>query len=173
MAPWWEAGVGRELPAETPSGPLGALIEGERQRRSWTRRELASRVCRAGRVEGVALTTTEKAVERWERRGAVPLPAVLRALAAALERPVEDLTALTPHGGFMSQTIATAPLRGSLPVVIRRPQTLLLRRRDNGLWQWPAGIVKPEADPRRVAIDCTLSETGVSVTVERSIGERV
>jgi transcriptional regulator with XRE-family HTH domain len=62
----------------------------ERQRRGLARRELAELLRHADRT----LRTNEKAIERWELRGHEPQPAALRALAAVLGRPVEELTAL-------------------------------------------------------------------------------
>jgi transcriptional regulator with XRE-family HTH domain len=72
------------------SNALGELIAAERQRRSLTRRELAALLRRADR----SLGTTDKGVERWELRGQVPQPAAMRALATALELPVDRLVAL-------------------------------------------------------------------------------
>lgn len=69
--------------------PLGELIAQERQRRGLTRVELATLVRRADRTLG----TDDSQIKRWEN-GQVPQPVALRALAAALRRPVEELTAL-------------------------------------------------------------------------------
>jgi transcriptional regulator with XRE-family HTH domain len=69
--------------------PLGELIAAERQRRGLTRAELAALVRRADRT----LHTDDSQVKRWER-GQEPQPAALRALAVALGRQVEELTAL-------------------------------------------------------------------------------
>jgi transcriptional regulator with XRE-family HTH domain len=78
-------------PVSNGSTALGELIVRERQRRSLTRRELAELVRRADR----ALSTNEKAVERWELRGQVPQPAALRALASVLHVPVDRLVMLS------------------------------------------------------------------------------
>jgi transcriptional regulator with XRE-family HTH domain len=69
--------------------PLGELIAHERQRRGLTRVELAALVRRADR----SLGTDESQIKRWEN-GQEPQPAALRALAAALGRPVEEFTAI-------------------------------------------------------------------------------
>jgi len=69
---------------------LGELIAYERQRRGLTRVELAALVRRADH----ALGTDESQIKRWEK-GQQPQPAALRVLAVVLERPVEELTALT------------------------------------------------------------------------------
>jgi transcriptional regulator with XRE-family HTH domain len=83
-----------QQPVSSGSSPLGELIARERQRRSLTRRELAELVRKADR----SLGTNEKTIERWER-GQEPQPAAVRALAAVLERPVEELTALAKLQG--------------------------------------------------------------------------
>jgi transcriptional regulator with XRE-family HTH domain len=72
---------------------LGELIAYERQRRGLTRPEMAELVRRADR----ALGTDESQIKRWEK-GQEPQPAALRALAAVLGRPVEELTALVRQG---------------------------------------------------------------------------
>jgi transcriptional regulator with XRE-family HTH domain len=79
--------VGDVLPA---CRPLGAFIRRERERRGLTRKELAAMVRRTDRTLG----TSERTIARWELRGAEPLPAALRALAAVFELPVERLVTL-------------------------------------------------------------------------------
>ncbi len=66
---------------------VGAALADEMNHRrlSLSRRELAVLVRRADRTLG----TKEKTIERWERRGLVPQPAALRALAAVLGKPVD------------------------------------------------------------------------------------
>jgi len=76
------------------SSPLGAFIAAERQRRSLTRRDLAALIRKAGRRDGVVMGVSEETVKGWELRGHVPRQPALRALAAVLERSVEELTAL-------------------------------------------------------------------------------
>jgi 8-oxo-dGTP diphosphatase len=54
---------------------------------------------------------------------------------------------------------------------------LLVCRRGDGSsglrWQFPAGVVKPGADPAGVAVSETLAETGVHVVVVADLGRRV
>ncbi len=76
------------------STPLGALIAAERQRRGWTRSNLAERVRRAALRDGVDLETSGETIKGWELRGHRPQAPALRALSVVLERPVEELTAL-------------------------------------------------------------------------------
>lgn len=75
-------------------GPeLGALIADERQRRSFTRPELAARVRQAAEREGVkGCGVDPKTVARWEA-GQVPRPPQRRWIAAALGIPIEHLSA--------------------------------------------------------------------------------
>lgn len=79
-------------------GLLGALILSERQRRALTREELAALMRRSDRT----LTTSARSVKGWETSARTPSPAALRALATALDRPVEDLTAAA-HGSPAAQ----------------------------------------------------------------------
>jgi transcriptional regulator with XRE-family HTH domain/tetratricopeptide (TPR) repeat protein len=72
-------------------GNLADLVRFERERRGLSRREFALLVRRAGRGDG--LTTSLQAVKTWEH-GVTPMGASLRALAAVLERPVEELVAV-------------------------------------------------------------------------------
>jgi transcriptional regulator with XRE-family HTH domain len=88
---------------------LGELIAHERQRRGLTRVELAALVRRADRTLG----TDDSQIKRWEN-GQEPQPTALRALAAALRRPVEELTALVHptadrmHGDLTMETYRLA-----------------------------------------------------------------
>lgn len=77
-------------PISSGSTPLGDLILRERQRQGLTRRELAQLVRKQDRTLG----TNETQVKRWELNGRGPQTAALRALAAVLGRPVEELTTL-------------------------------------------------------------------------------
>jgi 8-oxo-dGTP diphosphatase len=66
-------------------------------------------------------------------------------------------------------------LRVAIAVVLRRDEVLLVCRRDGGelRWQFPAGMVKPGADPAAVAVQETHGETGVHCVVREQLGERV
>jgi 8-oxo-dGTP diphosphatase len=76
----------------------------------------------------------------------------------------------TQRGHAQPLTVAVA--------VVRRGDTVLLvcRRGSEGgglRWQFPAGVVKPGADPATVAVAETLGETGVHAAVARALGRRV
>jgi 8-oxo-dGTP diphosphatase len=65
------------------------------------------------------------------------------------------------------------PLRVAFTVVIDGPHVLLVRRRDRGIWSWPAAMVAPGRNPAEVAVAKTLAETGVHVSVRHMLGERL
>lgn len=76
------------------------------------------------------------------------------------------------------QTVAAAhPMRVAVAVVVRGADVLLVCRRGDeagGIsWQFPAGVVKPGASPRTVAVRETLNETGVHCVVARVLGTRL
>ncbi|MFE2047957.1 NUDIX domain-containing protein [Streptomyces sp. NPDC059459] len=66
-------------------------------------------------------------------------------------------------------------LRVAIAVVARGDEVLLVCRRGDGelRWQFPAGMVKPGADPATVAVQETHGETGVHCTIRQQLGERV
>ena len=66
-------------------------------------------------------------------------------------------------------------LRVAIAVVIRGDDVLMVCRRGDGeiRWQFPAGMVKPGADPATVAVQETHGETGVHCTVRSRLGDRV
>lgn len=66
-------------------------------------------------------------------------------------------------------------LRVAIAVVVRGDDALLVCRRGDGAirWQFPAGMVKPGADPATVAVQETHGETGVHCTVRTHLGERI
>jgi 8-oxo-dGTP diphosphatase len=66
-------------------------------------------------------------------------------------------------------------LRVAIAVVVRGTEVLLVCRRGDGQlrWQFPAGVVKPGADPEAVAVAETHAETGVHCAVRRHLGGRL
>ncbi|MFD7465092.1 NUDIX hydrolase [Streptomyces tendae] len=66
-------------------------------------------------------------------------------------------------------------LRVAIAIVVRGDDILLVCRRGDGelRWQFPAGMVKPGADPSTVAVQETHGETGVHCTIREQLGERV
>jgi 8-oxo-dGTP diphosphatase len=70
---------------------------------------------------------------------------------------------------------AAQTLRVAIAVVLRGSEVLLVQRRDGGdlHWQFPAGVVKPGAEPAAVAVKETRAETGVHCTVREALGSRL
>lgn len=66
-------------------------------------------------------------------------------------------------------------LRVAIAVVTRGDDVLLVCRRGDGAlrWQFPAGMVKPGAEPESVAVQETHGETGVHVTIRAALGDRI
>ncbi|MGW0904985.1 NUDIX hydrolase [Streptomyces sp. NPDC002853] len=66
-------------------------------------------------------------------------------------------------------------LRVAIAVVTRGEEVLLVcRRGDASLrWQFPAGMVKPTGTPEDVAVQETVSETGVHCVIRHHLGERL
>jgi 8-oxo-dGTP pyrophosphatase MutT (NUDIX family) len=94
----------------------------------------------------------------------------------------EDHTHLDPASAVLAAAPGTAStgtavqvLTVAIAVVADDTQTLLVCRRDEagGSWQFPAGVVKPGADPASVAVRETLAETGVHCRVTRHLGRRL
>lgn len=126
----------------------------------------------------------KRTVATWHERPSVQIrPEVQRALDTAYERAAEpakvrfarQLTAddradIDATGGSSTLTIAIA-------VVTNDTDVLLVCRREDGpdaiTWGFPAGIVKPEAQARTVAVRETLAETGIHCAVVRELGSRL
>lgn len=70
-----------------------------------------------------------------------------------------------------------AVLRVAIAVVVKDPEVLVVCRRGDDAggisWQFPAGMVKPGVSPETVAVQETLSETGVHCSVVRQLGSRI
>ncbi|HSS38657.1 MAG TPA: NUDIX hydrolase [Polyangia bacterium] len=123
---------------------------------------------------GIAVRT----VAAWHADPALtPRAEIQQILDTALERApqaaVERFTALLSQreaDGAQALTVAVA--------VVRRGDSVLLACRRGGeraglRWQFPAGVVKPGADPAAVAVAETLAETGVHAAVTADLGRRV
>jgi len=95
----------------------------------------------------------------------------------------EDHSYLDPAAAEQISVAAPGPapdtpvqvLTVAIAIVIRKCEVLLVCRRDDaeGLWQFPAGVVKPGADPAVVAVRETLAETGVHCSAKGHIGRRL
>lgn len=123
------------------------------------------------------LGVSVRAVAGWHSQpDLVPRPEMQQALDTTYERAGD---AVRSRFALLSQPPANAPaaqaLRVAIAVVLRHGEVLLVcRRGDAGLsWQFPAGVVKPGADPAAVAAQETHAETGVHCSVRQHLGQRL
>jgi 8-oxo-dGTP diphosphatase len=122
---------------------------------------------------GVAVRT----VANWHSSpGTVPRTEIQSALDTAYERSSPSVQRrfsllIRPN----SPTVEAQALRVAIAVVLKGDDVLLVCRRGDGelRWQFPAGMVKPGADPSAVATQETHGETGVHCAVREQLGERV
>ncbi|MDF2710606.1 MAG: hypothetical protein K0R62_6258, partial [Nonomuraea muscovyensis] len=122
---------------------------------------------------GVAVRT----VANWHSSpGTVPRTEIQSALDTAYERSSASvqrrfvlLTRPSPAA------VEAQALRVAIAVVVKGDEVLLVCRRGDGeiRWQFPAGMVKPGADPAAVAAQETHGETGVHCRIREQLGERV
>lgn len=126
----------------------------------------------------------KRTVAAWHERPDVRIrPEVQRALDTAYERAPEpvkvrfarqlkadDRADINAAGSSVTLTVAIA-------VVVNETDVLLVCRREDNpdaiTWQFPAGIVKPGAQGRTVAVRETLAETGIHCSVVRELGSRL
>ena len=122
---------------------------------------------------GVAVRT----VANWHSSpGTVPRTEIQSALDTAYERSspsVQRRFALKTRPS--PAAVEAQALRVAIAIVIKGNDVLLVCRRGDGeiRWQFPAGMVKPGADPAAVAAQETHGETGVHCRVREQLGERV
>jgi len=148
----------------------------------WNRRlsieEFADYAERLGRQHGEPGTLSARHLQRLAagiRSNGRPLgavrPATARLLERILDRPIDELLA-PPE----AESVAVQPLTVAIAVVVDNDeQVLAVRRRDGkaNSWQFPAGIVKPGAEPESVAIEETLAEANVHCSVTGNLGNRL
>lgn len=130
---------------------------------------------------------TAKQISYWEiwpeSGGRAPSLETLNRLAQIYQCSAGDLLGGEDHSGLDTASEADPPdvdagqvLTVAIAVVRRGIEVLLVCRREEsgaGSWQFPAGVVKPQADPAAVAVAETLTETGVHCIVARYLGTRL
>jgi len=136
---------------------------------------------------------TAKHISYWEiwpeRGGRAPSLDTLNRLALIYQCNAGDLLGGQDHTYLDSaaSAVLTSPstvgrtdgsvqlLTVAIAVVREGHQLLLVCRRDEagGSWQFPAGVVKPGADPAAVAVTETLAETGIHCRVTKHLGRRL
>jgi 8-oxo-dGTP diphosphatase len=127
-----------------------------------------------------------RTVASWHERPEMVLRAdIQRALDRTYERASEaeqirfarQIKADESHEVQPTQGAAATALTVAVAVVIAEEDVLIVCRRDedpSGItWQFPAGVVKPGASSRTVAVRETLAETGVHCAIRRDLGSRV
>lgn len=122
------------------------------------------------------LQVSARTVARWHAfPELVPRSAIQRDLDALLEgaaQPIRDRFTASATPAIM---MPPGSLRVAIALVQRNDDVLLVRRRTDAAassWQFPAGVVKPEASPEAVAVRETLAETGIDCAVRDTIGSR-
>ena len=107
--------------------------------------------------------------------GRAPATRLRPATARLLERIFkEDIrTLLAPECSMV--TDGAHSLRVAIAIVTWDTRVLLVARRGepDQIWQFPAGMVKPEVQADAVAVAETLAETGVYCATTRRIGSRL
>lgn len=114
-----------------------------------------------------------RTVARWRQDPeVVPRPGIQRLLDEFLSTAATEVQERFHEAG---QAPGQVGLHAALSVVINGSDVLLVRRRSDTApqWQFPAGVVKPEATPEAVAVRETYSETGIDCAVRSTIGSRI
>ncbi|MFI8499425.1 NUDIX hydrolase [Streptomyces sp. NPDC085524] len=132
---------------------------------------------RMGREEFAGrLGVHPQTVAGWHARpGTVPRPDMQAALDTLYEKAKPPVRLRFARLAQPPEATAAQALRVAIAVVLRGAEVLLVQRRDgDGLqWQFPAGVVKPGAEPAAVAVKETRAETGVHCTVRQPLGSRL
>jgi 8-oxo-dGTP diphosphatase len=108
----------------------------------------------------------------WEDGQHRPRPSNIRALCSVLGVREDELG----FGVEPAEQIPSGVLRIAIAVVVNGPDVLLVHTRDESgarLWQFPAGMIKPETTPVLVAVRETFKETGIHCAVRRHLGSRI
>ncbi|MGB8384621.1 MAG: NUDIX hydrolase [Dermatophilaceae bacterium] len=132
-------------------------------------------------VEGFAhqLDISPRTVARWHAKpDTVPRPALQQILDHELATASTEVRRRFASFSGAESDRPSKPAAGlhvALAVVLNEGKVLLVRRREaeTSAWQFPAGIVKPEASPEAVAVRETFAETGIDCAVRKHIGSRI
>ncbi len=108
-------------------------------------------------------------------------PATARLLEEIFRINVERLLAspesTLPHAEYPASGREPHPLTVAVAIVVKESEILVVCRRaaheNDIMWQFPAGVVKPGAPSKAVAVRETFRETGVHCAVSRNLGRRV
>lgn len=167
--------MGDEEPADSR---IRTVLERQIRARNLTFEEFASYAEEFARVHRETGTLSVRHLQRLcagVRPDGRPLGPVRPATARLLERifgmSVGQL--LSPPAPALN----AHPLRVAVAIVRRDEDVLVVCRRADDEhrlpWQFPAGVVKPGASSKTVAVRETLNETGVHCVVTRNLGSRL
>lgn len=148
--------------------------------RAWTGRDAtALRIALRQTVEGFAgkLGVSARQVSGWaEKPSTKPRSDVQRLLDRAFSEASAEARSRFGELCSPENPVGTQPFRVAMAVVTRGDEVLLVKRREDNSGirtGFPAGTVKPGADPAATAVRETLSETGVECAVTGHVGGRV
>lgn len=163
---------------DTAVRPARTVLEQRIWERRLTIEEFAEQAEQFARNSGESGTLSVRHLQRLvagRRPDGRPLgpvrPATARLLEGMLGVTIHDL--LAPPG---DEPLSAQPLTVALAIVLRDRDVLVVQRRSgraDNAWQFPAGIVKPGAEPGPVAVRETFAESGVHCAVVRDLGSRV
>lgn len=146
---------------------------------TWTGRT-ACQLQAAHRMSGEAfarrLGVAPRTVASWHANpDVVPVNEIQSALDTLLEKAAGPVRSRFARLARPPADTAAQALRVAIAIVLRGSEVLLVQRRDGGdlHWQFPAGMVKPGADPAVVAVAETRAETGVHCAVREPLGSRL
>jgi 8-oxo-dGTP diphosphatase len=171
------------MPDDRAAMPPRTLLEQLIRQRCQTYPEFVESVERFARDHGEDGTLSIRHVQRLaagHRGDGLPLgavrPATARLLRRIFDRSIQELLGPAWPEGSGEEEIGPHPLRVAVAIVVKGRDVLVVRPRDGAVhravWRFPAGIVKPGAEPREVAVGETLAETGVHGVVVRELGSR-
>lgn len=173
-----------------PRQPARTVLEQKIRERRLTLREFVEYAETFAREHGEPGTLSFRHLQRLVA-GRQPDGSPLRPLRPATVRLLERIFGLSisellsPARRFSSKaedSLATVadqpfPLTVAVAIVMKDSDVLVVCRRgtdrDGIMWQFPAGVVKPETSARAVAIRETHRETGVHCAVIRELGNRI
>ena len=100
--------------------------------------------------------------ERYERI----LGIALRLMAELEERPFDQLMLDFQEDNWLH----TSPAAGAEAVIVQGEKIMLIKRRDNGLWAVPGGLVEVGETLAEAAERELLEETGIEARITRLLG---
>jgi 8-oxo-dGTP pyrophosphatase MutT (NUDIX family) len=187
ITPWGQREESTLMTKPGGTGPRTLLEQKIRERRQTLREfvEFAESYARENKHVGTLSFRHLQRLVAGKQPDGSPLspvrPATARLLEEIFDTRVERLLAppdwAPPYVDYELAQQEPHPLRVAVAIVVKESEVLVVCRRaaheNDIMWQFPAGIVKPGAPPKAVAVRETLRETGIHCSVSRSLGQRV